>query len=104
MKLKFLQEGGPMDAPQAAPEGAMPPQEGVPAEQPQGPEGGAPQQGVDPAMVEQLAGALIEKLGMETAVAVAELILQQAQGGGAPQEAPQEPMYARRGGSIVRIR
>lgn len=110
MRLKFLQEGGPMDpaAQGGAPAGSedMPQEGGM--EQPQG---GAPQGGqIDPAMVDQLAEALIQKLGPEVAMMVADAIMQKVQGGGAtgpqgmaPQEAPQEPVYARRGGKIFRI-
>lgn len=110
MKLKFLQEGGPMEP--AAQGGAPAGPEGMPQEggmeQPQEGQPGGGQ--IDPAMIDQLAEALIQKLGPDVAMMVADAIMQKVQGGGAagpqgmaPQEAPQEPVYARRGGKIFRI-
>ena len=110
MKLKFLQEGGPMEpaAQGGAPAGSEGmPQEGGMKQPPEGQPGGGQ---IDPAMIDQLAEALIQKLGPDVAVMVADAIMQKVQGGGAagpqgmaPQEAPQEPVYARRGGKIFRI-
>lgn len=110
MKLKFLQEGGPMEP--TAQGGAPAGSEGMPQEgemkQPQEGQPGGGQ--IDPAMIDQLAEALIQKLGPDVAMMVADAIMQKVQGGGAagpqgmaPQEAPQEPVYARRGGKIFRI-
>lgn len=89
IKLRKFQEGG-----------AMPPQEA-----PQ--EGAAPQEGgQDPIMqIAEMAAQALQSQDCELAMQVCEAFLQlvqQAQGGGAPEEAPQgEPVY-RKGGILVR--
>lgn len=93
MRIKYLQEGGPVEAP--VEEGA--PMEGAPA-----PEQG----GEDPMMqILQVAQQALQEQNCEAAMAVCQALLQLAQGGGAPQEAPaEEPTYARRGARLVRVR
>ena len=95
IKIKKFQEGGAMPAPEA------PAQEGAPAGAP------APEQGgQDPLMM--LAEMAMQALQSQDCNAMAQVcegflqLVQQAQGGGAPAEAPQgEPVY-RRGGTLVR--
>lgn len=94
MRIKRFQEGGPMEAPM---------EEGAPME------GGAPapeQGGEDPMMqILQVAQQALQEQNCEAAMAVCQALMQLAQGGGAPQEAPaEEPTYARRGAKLVRVR
>lgn len=95
IKIKKFQEGGAMPAPEAAPAPA-PEQGGAPA-----PEQG----GQDPLMM--LAEMAMQALQSQDCNAMAQVcegflqLVQQAQGGGAPAEAPAEPLY-RRGGTLVR--
>jgi len=78
VKSKFLQEGGAMPAPQE-----------------QMPEQGNPQ---DQLMA--VATQVIEQLGPEGAAMLAQLIMEMLQGGGAPQQ----PVYAKKGGKLVRVK
>lgn len=98
MKLKFMQEGGAMPM-----EGApMPPEGGAPMPV----EGGAPA-GPNPDQLMGLAQEIMNMLGPEGAMALADMLMQMAQGGGAPmgpEAAPAEaPVMARRGGKLYRI-
>lgn len=92
-KIGKFQQGGEMRAP--VEEGA--PMEGAPA-----PEQG----GEDPMMqILQVAQQALQEQNCEAAMAVCQALMQLAQGGGAPQEAPaEEPTYARRGAKLVRVR
>ena len=92
-KIGKFQQGGEMAAP--VEEGA--PMEGAPA-----PEQG----GEDPMMqILQVAQQALQEQNCEAAMAVCQALMQLAQGGGAPQEAPaEEPTYARRGAKLVRVR
>lgn len=94
MRIKRFQQGGPMEAPV---------EEGAPME------GGAPapeQGGEDPMMqILQVAQEALQNKDCQAMAAVCQALLQLAQGGGAPQEAPaEEPTYARRGAKLVRVR
>lgn len=89
MKLKFMQEGGAM------------PTEGAPMP----PEGGAPA-GPNPDQLMGLAQEIMNMLGPEGAMALADMLMQMAQGGApmGPEAAPAEaPVMARRGGKLYRI-
>lgn len=80
--------------------GAMP-AEGNPTTQ-----GGAPEQGADPmAQILQVAAQAVQTQNCEAAMAVCQALMQLAQGGGAPEGAPQEePTFARNGAKLVRVR
>lgn len=77
MKIKSLQQGGEM----------APRNEGGPEEQ-----------------IMQMAQQIIEQLGPEAAAMLAEMIMQMLQSamGGEAEQAPQEPVYQRRGGRLIR--
>jgi hypothetical protein len=89
MKIKKFQEGG-----------AAPAEEQMAAEQvqeaPQG--GGASQEGVE--QLAQLAQQIIQQMGPEAAMMLAQIIMEMLQGGGQAQQ----PVFARRGASIQRIK
>ena len=85
MKIKFMQEGG-----------AMAPEQGTPAPQQGAPAGPAPEQ------LMQLVQELINSIGPEGAMMVAQMIMETLQGGGAP--APEQPALQRMGGVIRRIK
>ena len=94
MRIKRFQQGGPMEAPV---------EEGAPME------GGAqaPEQGGQDLLMQilQVAQQALQEQNCDAAMAVCQALLQLAQGGGAPQEAPaEEPTYARRGAKLVRVR
>lgn len=95
MKVKFMQEGGAMPAPEAAPE-QMGPQEI--------PQGGS-QEDAQMQQLVAIAESIIQQLSPEVAGAVAEIILQMLQSGGSqPMPAPEEqPAFQRRGGRLQRI-
>lgn len=97
MKVKFLQEGGQMPADQQMPGGA-------PAE-PAAPGGEAPQGGEEEAMMQQLiqmAQEIVQQLGPEAAIILAQAIMEIAQGGGeAPMPAPEEQPVYKIGGKLV---
>lgn len=91
-KIKRFQQGGPMEDPNAAPMDAEPMPE----------EGAAPEQGGgDPLMqIAQIAMQALQNQDCEAAMQVCEAfiqLVQQAQGGGAPQA---QPVF-RRGGKIA---
>lgn len=97
MKVKFLQEGGPMGDPamQGAPvEGGAPAAEAAPA---QGP---APEEAM-----QQLAGQLVEMLmqQVQDPNLVAQ-ILQMALEMVAQAAAPAQPQFQRQGGRLVRVK
>ena len=108
MKVNFknsnvykFQDGGAMPAEGPAPEEMGP--EGMPAEAPAGPEAGG-----DPLMqIAQMAMQALQSQDCNAAMQVCEAfvqLIQQAQGGGAPQEAPApegEPVF-RKGGKLAR--
>lgn len=89
MKIKFMQEGGMVEE---QPTETMPVEQGAPTE--------------DPMMqIVQVAQQALQNQDCEAMAAVCQALLQLAQGGGAPQEAPaEEPTYARRGAKLVRVR
>lgn len=100
-KISKYQQGGVAPAPTAggAPAGA--PGGGMP------PEGGAPEGGEqDPmAQILQVAAQAVQTQNCEAAMAVCQALMQIAQGGAAPEEAPQEePTFARKGAKLVRVR
>jgi len=100
MKLKYLQEGGamPMEGdPNAAP---APAPEGAPA-------AGGQEEML--AQLQQVAMDIVQQMGPEAAMALAQMIVEIVQGGGQPQEAampaPEEqPTYQRKGGRLFRIK
>lgn len=98
-KFRKFQEGGAMPA--------EAPMEGAPAEgAPMGPEE-APEGGEDPMMqILQVAAQAVQTQNCEAAMAVCQALIQIAQGAGgpAPEEAPQEPTFARYGARLVRVR
>lgn len=68
-------------------------------------QGGAPAPAGQPGPEEQLmamAQELISQLGPEAAAMLAQAILEMLQGGGAG--APEAPVYAKRGGKLVRVK
>ena len=89
-KVKKFQQGGEM------PQGA--PTEGVPME------ASAPEQ--DPmAQILQVAAQAVQTQNCEAAMAVCQALMQIAQGGAAPEQAPQEePTFARKGAKLIRVR
>lgn len=85
MKVKKFQEGG-----------AMAPDPGM------APEGGAPAGGPGPEeQLMQMAQEIIQQLGPEAAAMLAQAIMEMLQGAAAPAEAP---VYARKGGKLVRVK
>ena len=86
--VKYMQEGGMAPAPEA----------GAPA----GPEAGGQDQMI--AQLQQMAQQIIQQLGPDAAAALAQMIMEMLQGGGAPEEgAPAEegePVY-RNGGRLA---
>ena len=103
-KISKFQQGGAAPAPQD------PAAQGAPAGAPQGgpaPEGGAPEQGgqVPMAQILQVAAQAVQTQNCEAAMAVCQALMQVAQGGAGPEEAPQEePTFARKGAKLVRVR
>lgn len=93
-QIKKFQQGGPMEDPNAM-EGGMPPEAGVPE-----------QGGGDPLMqIAEMAMQALQAQDCEMAMQVCQAfvqLVQQAQGGGAPEEqAPQgEPVF-RKGGKLA---
>lgn len=83
MKVKFLQEGGAM-APEAP---------AAPAAQP-GPE----------EQIMAMAQQVVQQMGPEAATMLAQAILELAQGGGAAAPAGEAPVYAKKGGKLVRVK
>lgn len=65
--------------------------------------GAAPEAGGGPEeQIMAMAQQILEQMGPEAAAMLAETIMQMLQGGGEP--APQEaPVYARKGGKLVRV-
>lgn len=99
-KISKFQQGGAAPAPQDPAAGGAP-QGGMPAE------GGAPEGGEqDPmAQILQVAGQAVQTQNCEAAMAVCQALMQMAQGGAGPEEAPQEePTFARKGAKLVRVR
>lgn len=97
-KIKKFQAGGPVEDPAtAAPEAAPA------APQAAAPEAGAQEQII--AQVDQMADSVIQQLGPDVAVMLAEAIMAKLQGG-AEQLPPEEeqPVYSKMGGQIRRIR
>lgn len=89
-KVKKFQMGGPAPAPEAAPA-----------------EGGAPADAQQNPMdqILQVAAQAVQTQNCEAAMAVCQALMQLAQGGGAPENAPQEePTFARNGAKLVRVR
>lgn len=100
MKVKFLQEGGPMPAEDPAMAGGA-----APAEPGAAPGGEAPQGGEEEAMMQQLmqmAQEIVQQMGPEAAMMLAQAIMEIAQGGGeAPMPAPEEQPVYKIGGILV---
>jgi hypothetical protein len=93
MKVKFMQEGGEVV------EQPMP-QEGAPVEE------GAPAEGAAPAPEEQLQGLaqdIIGQIGPEAATALGNMLIDMA-AAGAQAPAGEQPVFARRGTKIRRMR
>lgn len=99
-KVKKFQQGGAMPQDPAA--------QGAPAPEAGGaPEAGAPAGGEQDPMMQilQVAAQAVQTQNCEAAIAVCQALLQIAQGGAAPEQAPQEePTFARNGAKIVRVR
>ena len=95
--VKYMQEGGMAPAPEAA--GAPAPEAGG---APAGPEAGGQEEII--AELQQMAQQIIQQLGPDAAAALAQMIMEMLQGGGAPEEgAPAEegePVY-RNGGRLA---
>lgn len=77
MKVNYLQMGG----------------EVAPAQVEQAPQGGGPEE-----QLMAMANELIQNLGPEASLMLAQIIMEMLQGAAAPQEAP---VYARKGGRLV---
>ena len=105
-RTKKFQQGGPVEAPVEGAEAPMD-QEGVPQEG--GPEG-APQEGGQEDPMMQLAQIFAQGLQNQDCQALAQgaqmflQLLEQAQGGGQPQEPQGEPVFRRGGVLAYRIR
>lgn len=107
-----FQAGGPMPAEDPAMAGGAPEEAMGPAPEEAGM---APEQGGQDAMMQQLgqmADEVINQLGPEAAMMLAQAIMEKVQGGmeggGAPEEAPmpapeEQPVYQKRGGRVRRI-
>lgn len=96
MKVKFLQEGGPMGDPamQGAPAEATPAPDAAPAQ------GAAPEQAM-----QQLAGQLVEMLLQQVQdPAIVAQILQLALDMLSQAAAPVQPQFQRQGGRLVRVK
>lgn len=96
MKVKFLQEGGPMGDPamQGAPAEAAPAPEAAPAQ------GAAPEQAM-----QQLASQLVEMLLQQVQdPAIVAQILQLALDMLSQAAAPAQPQFQRQGGRLVRVK
>lgn len=66
--------------------------------------GEAPQPGGQPGPEEQImqmAQQIIQQLGPEASAALAQVIMEMLQGGGAQQAPQQGPVYAKKGGKLV---
>lgn len=86
MRIKSFQEGGAM----APEEAGMAPEQGAPM---------GPEQGGDPtAQLQQMAQQIIEAIGPDAAMALAQMIMEMLQGGGAPEQ----PGMMRNGGRLAR--
>lgn len=96
MKVKFLQEGGPMGDP--AMQGA--PAEAAPAPEAAQAQGAAPEQAM-----QQLAGQLVEMLLQQVQdPAIVAQILQLALDMLSQAAAPAQPQFQRQGGRLVRVK
>ena len=84
MKIKRFQMGGEM------------PQEGAPAPAQGQPQGGGPEE-----QLAQMAQEIIQQMGPEAAMMLAQMLMQMLEGG-APAPAEQ-PTMQRRGGKLVRL-
>lgn len=92
MRIKRFQEGGAM-APEEA--GMAPEQGGAPM--------GAPEQGGDPtAQLQQMAQQIIEAIGPDAAMALAQMIIEMLQGGGAAGAPEQGAGMMRNGGRLAK--
>ena len=80
MKVKKFQQGG------VAPEQAPAPQQAGPEEQ-----------------IAQMAQVIIGQLGPEASAMLAQMIMQMLEGA-AQEQAPQQPTYQRKGGTLVRTK
>ena len=80
MKVKKFQQGGP--APEQAP---------------------APQQAGPEEHIAQMAQEIIGQLGPEASAMLAQMIMQMLEGA-AQEQAPQQPTYQRKGGTLVRTK
>lgn len=104
MKVNYFQQGGMMPQEDPYAEGGMEPgmDPGMGMEPEMGPEGdmgGSPEE-----EILMMAEEIINQVGPEVAMMLAEaiaMIVQQGGGGGMPQE---EPVYARKGGRLQRVR
>ena len=99
-KISKFQMGGAAPAPAedpAAAQGGAPMEGGAPAEG--GAEGGDPM-----AQILQVAAQAVQTQNCEAAMAVCQALMQIAQGGAAPEQAPEEPTFARNGAKLVRVR
>ena len=101
INIPMFQEGGAMPPQGGAPE--APEQGGAPAPEEQG---GEPQGGEDPIMqIAQMAAQALQSGDCQAAMQVCQTfmqLVQQSQGGGEQQKAPQgEPVY-RKGGKLVK--
>lgn len=83
MKIKRFQEGGEM-AP--APQGGE-----------QGGQGGPEEQ------IMQMAQQIVQQLGPEAAAMLAQVIMEMLQGGGGEAAPAEAPVYARKGGKLVKV-
>jgi hypothetical protein len=100
-KIQRFQQGGAAPAPQDPAAGGMP-AEGAPME------GGAPAgapEGNPADQILQVAAQAVQTGNCEAALAVCQALMQAAQGGMGPGEAPQEePTFARNGSKLKRVR
>lgn len=76
--------------------GAAPTQEGAPAP--------APEQGGGQDQIMQIASQILQELGPEGAMALAQAIVEMVQGGGVQPTAPQPVTMQRKGGRLVRVK
>jgi hypothetical protein len=86
MKFKKFQMGGEMPASQAPVEGGAPAQGGGPEEQ-----------------LAQMAQQIIQQIGPEAAAMLAQMIAQMLESMQAQAPAQEAPVYAKKGGKLVRV-
>lgn len=101
INVRKFQAGGEMPVEDPSAMGGQEMESGDAAGMAPGAEGGGQEQVMQ--QLAQLAQQIIQQLGPEAAMALAQMIMQMVQGGGAPM-GPEQPTFQRLGGRIQRIK